>query len=149
MPKFYIMVGFPGSGKSTYAEKLSKETGAEIISSDSIREEKYGTRKITNNDKKVFKEMRRRIFKSLSEGKDVICDATNITVEKRASFLAKDCSADAEKIAIIVNKPVNVCIEQNKNRDESQRVPNVAIYTSAKRFVYPILEEGFDEIKEV
>ena len=30
--KLYIMIGLPGSGKSTYAKKLSKEINAKIVS---------------------------------------------------------------------------------------------------------------------
>ena len=36
-PNVYIMVGVPGSGKSTVAKELSEQNGAIILSSDSIR----------------------------------------------------------------------------------------------------------------
>ena len=39
IPIFTMMVGLPGSGKSTYAEKLSKERSAIICSSDKVRED--------------------------------------------------------------------------------------------------------------
>lgn len=41
MVEFIMLVGLPGSGKSTYAEKL-KEKGYIIHSSDAIREELTG-----------------------------------------------------------------------------------------------------------
>ena len=41
-PTFIMMVGLPYSGKSYYAEKLSKEYGAVIHSSDAIRAEILG-----------------------------------------------------------------------------------------------------------
>ena len=62
MAKLYIMVGLPGSGKSTYSKKLSKEINAEIVSSDDIRIELFGIDKKVPNSKKVFKEMRKRIY---------------------------------------------------------------------------------------
>ena len=37
--KAFVMVGVPGSGKSTYAEKLAKEQNAVIISGDDIRDQ--------------------------------------------------------------------------------------------------------------
>ena len=150
MAKLYIMVGLPGSGKSTYAKKLSKEINAEIISSDDIRIELFGIDKKVPNSKKVFKEMRKRIYSYLSQDINVICDATNVSIEKRASFLARDCSELANsKIAIVVNRDIDTCKKQNVQREESQRVPVVAIYTLAKNFVFPTLNEGFDEIKEI
>lgn len=45
MATLYIMVGLPGSGKSTKAKEISKETGAIITSLDSMREEIAGSRK--------------------------------------------------------------------------------------------------------
>ena len=41
-PTFIMMVGLPYSGKSYYAEKLSKEYGAVVHSSDAIRAEILG-----------------------------------------------------------------------------------------------------------
>lgn len=40
-PTFIMMVGLPYSGKSYYAEKLSKEYGAVVHSSDAIGELKF------------------------------------------------------------------------------------------------------------
>ena len=149
MATFYLLVGIPGSGKSTYAKELSKKTNGHIISSDDIRTELFGSRHITKNDKKVFKLMRKRIVDSLQNGIDVICDATNVTPGRRASFLGDICKINCKKVAIVVNRDVKTCITQNQLRSSECQAPPVAIYTSAKRFVYPTLDEGFDEIMEV
>ena len=139
MPTFYMLIGFPGSGKSTYAKKLA-EKGVIVVSSDELREDKM----TQINDKKVFQKMRNIIKENLLLGKDVVADATNVTASKRASFLNELYKIPCKKIAIWVKRDVNVCIEQNSNREN--KVPNVAIYTSAKRFIEPSLDEGFDEI---
>ena len=146
---FYLLIGIPGSGKSTYAKKLSKETNAIIISSDDIRTRLFGSRQNISNDRVVFKTMRKEITENLNEGKNVICDATNVTISKRASFLNELINIDCKKIAIVINRDTKTCIEQNKLRDKTCQVPAVAIYTSAKKFEYPTLSEGFDEIMEV
>lgn len=38
----YILCGLPGAGKTTYAQKLSEQTGAEVFSLDNLVDEKYG-----------------------------------------------------------------------------------------------------------
>lgn len=48
-PTFIMMVGLPYSGKSYYAEKLSKEYGAVVHSSDAIRAEILGDVQDQNN----------------------------------------------------------------------------------------------------
>ena len=55
IPIFTMMVGLPGSGKSTYAEKLSKERSAIICSSDKVREDLYGDENSQSNNDEVFK----------------------------------------------------------------------------------------------
>ena len=149
MSTVYILIGLQGAGKSTYAKELSEKTGAIIVSSDEIRERKNGNRSITKDDRKVFKEMRLTIKDLILEGKDVIVDATNVTIKKRASFLSPEVSLDAKKIAIVFNKKVSTCVYQNFQRDVSKQVPKYAIYCLAKHFVYPTLDEGFDDIIEI
>lgn len=150
MATMYILVGLQGAGKSTYAEKLNKQTGAIIVSSDAIREKKSGSRQITKNDSKIFTEMRRTIKKLLEEGKDVIVDATNVTIKKRASYINYISKLeDIKKVAIVFNKNANTCVCQNFQRDKDKQVPKYAIYNLEKYFVYPTLEEGFDEIIEI
>ena len=41
MSNFYMMVGLPGSGKTTFAHNIEK--GAVVISSDTIRKELWGS----------------------------------------------------------------------------------------------------------
>lgn len=148
-PKFYIMVGVPGSGKSTYARELANKDNCIIHSSDAIRIELNGNQADLSNDKNVWKTMNERILKDLSEGRNVICDATNVTIKKRASFINLINKIDCEKIAVVINTDVKKCISQNSKRDESARVPNFAIYSSAKHFVFPTEDEGFDKIIEI
>lgn len=149
MQNLYVMVGIPGSGKSTYAkEMVAKDSNVIHISADEIREQvtaETGTR----DEKKTFNKVRQLITQNLKEGHDVICDATNVTLDKRASYLDEACCGDAKKIALWVKRDVKTCIEQNDKREGAAKVPNVAIYSLNKRFVEPTLDEGFDEIRIV
>lgn len=83
-PTFIMMVGLPYSGKSYYAEKLSKEYGAVAHSSDAIRAEILGDVQDQNNNGKVFEVLHRRVYDDLSNGKSVIYDATNINYKRRS-----------------------------------------------------------------
>jgi predicted kinase len=40
--KAFVMVGAPGSGKSTFASKLAESENAFIVSGDNVRAELYG-----------------------------------------------------------------------------------------------------------
>lgn len=143
----YVMVGIPGSGKSTYAKKL-EEKGAVHISLDVIRNklvEETGTR----NEGKVFSEGLKQMKEALSHGKDVICDSTNVYIAKRKPYFQVANEFNAKIIAIFVNTDKKECLERNSKREGIAKVPAVAIHTSAKKLVPPTMEEGFDEVIEV
>ena len=57
-----MMVGLPASGKSHYAKLLSKQHNAKIMSSDSIREELYGSESVQEDSNKVFELLHRRVL---------------------------------------------------------------------------------------
>lgn len=65
----YIMMGPTGAGKTTYAEKLAKNTGAVIVSSDA--------------HKSARKKINAAVNSTLASGKSVIVNATHPTRERR------------------------------------------------------------------
>ena len=78
--KLFIMIGVPGSGKSTFARNvLAPGFDAEIVSSDGIRKELTGSEDFVEGDgARVFREFDSRIARLLGIGKDVVADATNV-----------------------------------------------------------------------
>ena len=77
--KFIVMVGFPGSGKSTYASKLAASENAVVFSSDALRKELYGSEAVQDRNEEVFNALMKRMIEALKAGESVIFDAMNIS----------------------------------------------------------------------
>lgn len=140
-----MMVGLPGSGKSTYAEKLSKERSAIICSSDKVREDLYGDENSQSNNDEVFKLLHKRIKELLKAGESVIYDATNINSKRRRAFLSELRSIPCKKICVIMATSLKKCCRQNNSR--SRTVPYEVIERMYKNWNTPYWFEGWDEIK--
>lgn len=102
IPIFTMLVGLPASGKSTYAEKLSKETDAIICSSDKIREEICGDINSQDKNDEVFMTLHKRIKDHLRNGDSVIYDACNISSKRRTAFLRELKNIPCHKHCIII-----------------------------------------------
>lgn len=141
----YCLVGLSASGKSTIGKKLAEENNAVIISSDAIRGEicEDGVADQSKNEE-VFRIFHKRIKDNLTNGVNVIADATNVTLKARRSLLENVAKVDCYKIAYIVPKPVEQCIRDNVGREYP--VPDGVIEKQMNRFQIPFKEEGFDEI---
>lgn len=77
MNKIYLLIGIQGSGKSTYARKLSKDKNIDIVSTDIVRIKNKGI-----EEKDVWP----TVYKTIADyvkTKDVIFDATSITPKVR------------------------------------------------------------------
>jgi len=74
MVKFIMLIGLPGSGKSTWTQYEQYTT----VSSDELRNELYGDVNDQNNPSLIFDEARKRIIHSLNCGKDTVLDTDNI-----------------------------------------------------------------------
>lgn len=146
MQKLYILVGLPGSGKSTFAQKLASETGAVICSSDAMRKRLYGDENIQGNPNEVFSRLKKDTLEYLSNGKSVIYDATNITVKSRKSILTAVKDMAVYKCAIVMLTPYEICVERAKNRVE-RVVPEDVILRMKNNFRIPSYSEGFDSIE--
>lgn len=144
-PRLIILVGLPGSGKSTFARRMVNTIpNIEWISSDQIRKELYGDEACQANPERVFELMQQRTVDLLNEGYSVIYDATSVTRKSRAGILDK-CPKHVQKQCVIVWAPIDICIERDKLRDRS--VGEKVIDKMLRRFEAPFYDEGFTRIE--
>lgn len=115
--KLYIMVGCPGSGKSTYAKKNLPD--ALYVSRDEIRfnlvkeDEDYFSK-----ETEVFDTFITKINEGLRQSLDVVADATHLNRVSRLKLLAslEINKEKTEVIAVVMFTPLSICIERNENR---------------------------------
>lgn len=149
--RFIMMVGLPGSGKSTFAEELL--SGAEnctLISSDKLRIELFDNVNDKENDEILFEEIRKRIRNDLLSGKNVIFDATNISSKRRRGFIngfGKKVFSDTIFECYYINTGLSGCLTNNSLRD--RKVPAGVILGMHKRMTVPMYHEGWDKVEIV
>lgn len=147
MAKLIMLVGLPGSGKSTYGKKLcASERVTTYLSSDKIREELYGDESIQGDPSKVFRIMHNRLKDYLKRDLIVVYDATNVTRKNRRAVIneVKDlCDEGLE--AHIVWAPYFQCIERDKQRKRT--VGEDVIRKFLYRWQSPFYDEGFTNIE--
>ena len=143
MQKLIFLVGLPGCGKSTYAnENLAID--CEIFSSDKIRFELFGDENNQSDNNLVFSTLFQRARDALKNGKNVVIDATNVDINERAQALKHFDDFNVQRIAIVLDVSMEICIERDKKR--TRTVGTNVIKKFATRFVMPTRTEGFDEI---
>lgn len=145
LPVLYMMVGLAGSGKSTYANKLSKSKKIEVFSSDELRKELYGDVNFMDKNGELFTELEKRIKNTLSLGNSAIYDATNISAKKRVAFLKYIAKIPCKKICVIIYSTYEDCIRNNSNRE--RKVPDYVIENMMKSWNTPYYGEGWDDIR--
>ena len=139
--RIVIMVGLPGSGKSTWLQQL----GVTAISSDAVRLLLADDATIQTIHPQVFATMRYLLRRRLAIGRPVsYVDATHLTPAERAPYvtIARKFGCDLE--AVFFDIPAEIC--QQRNRQRQRIVPEEAIEAMRSKLVPPSLEEGFTRI---
>ena len=116
----WIMVGMPGSGKSTWVKNNLKKD-INIVNQDSIRVElgimkNIDQKRIGNEEQE--KEVRQinfdRIDKLMHDRKDFVVDNTNIKVGYVQNLYDKLCKAGANVKIVILDTSKELCKERRK-----------------------------------
>lgn len=147
-PKLTILIGISASGKSTYAKQLVDKENCIIVSSDGIRQEicEGGVPDQSKNEE-VFQLFHKRIRENLKDGKDVIADATSITLKSRRAIFNAVRGIDCNITGIIIVKSIEECLKDNKDSNREYPVPEEVIHRQVRKFQIPFKEEGFDTIE--
>lgn len=153
-PIIYVLVGLPGSGKSTYIKKLLEDSNKEfvIVSTDNelerIAKEQNKTYSDVFNDniKLATSLMNDAAQNAIKERKNIIWDQTNLYEKKRRKIL-NSIPKEYRKIAIVFQVGEDVLFSRLKDREETGKIiPKHVIDNFIKTFEFPTKDEGFDEI---
>ena len=151
-PLMIMLIGLPGSGKSTVAQSIFIERDEErlkptIHSSDSLRKELFGDEATQGDNNKLFSELHRRIKQDLIAGKDVIYDATNIKKNFRMQFLSEIKNISCTPICLCMMTLYETCLKNNEKRE--RKVPEEVIKRMQLNWQPPHYSEGFKDIKYI
>lgn len=145
--RVWLLVGIPGSGKSTYAKQqiqLAASLGFNhgYVSRDEVRfsmvkeDEDYFSK-----EKQVFKEFMRQVNKAIQKHDVVFIDATHINWASRNKTLRNinfDLPDTQISVGVIVmNTSVEECVRRNSLRTGRAKIPNSAIYKMQKDYTDP------------
>jgi len=130
-----LMVGYPASGKSTFAKSHFKPAGYEII----------------NQDKLKSKEKCIKACKSaLLSGKSCVIDNTNPQAEIRKSYLILAKEANVRCRCFFFDIDISHVFHNNRFREltgsDHAKVTPMVIYSYRKKLVKPEISEGFNAI---
>jgi len=139
--RIVVLVGLPGSGKSTYVA----QNGGCGLSSDAIRKLLADDETDQSIHVRVFETLRYLLEQRLAIGRPLTyIDATNLTPEERQPYLeiarARGCQVDA----VFFDLPIEACRERNARRHRV--VPEEALLKMAAKLVAPTVAEGFGNV---
>jgi len=87
IPDFILIIGIPGSGKSTWISKFNSDNKYTVVSPDQIRKQLTGNVSDQTQNAKVWMIAKERVKSYLGRGKSVIFDSTMTNPQRRREFI--------------------------------------------------------------
>lgn len=132
-----IFVGLQASGKSTYYYEHFAATHVHV------------SKDLMKNVRSREMRQRQMIGDALAAGKSVVVDNTNPTPAVREPLIEIGRRHRARVVAFYFETTVKDAVARNRAREGKARVPDVAIYVTARKLIAPSFDEGFDEVRVI
>ncbi|NER84224.1 MAG: AAA family ATPase [Leptolyngbya sp. SIO1D8] len=149
----WILIGLPGSGKSTWAQGfIQGRLPIGLISTDQIRAQLYGDETVQGEWLQIWHQIQTQ-FRSgvmdVQQGKlaGVLYDATNVRRRWRRKLIKTARGSGFTRVlAVWLDVPLACCLHRNRLR--SRQVPPEVIHTMARQLAGapPSCDEGFDAL---
>ena len=147
-----VLIGLPGSGKSTWARQIADRLNVVVVGSDEVRCEFQANGQNPLNGDAVFAEVERRARVLLQADRSVILDATHYRRRYRtyAIDLARQLSVPC--VAVWFDTPLTEALRRNEwrtgDRFGEQRIPDDIIRDIAAHLDPPGKDE-FDRVVRI
>lgn len=150
MPKAYILVGVPGSGKSTWVNQQKWAKDCAYISTDKLVE--AYARSVDMTYSEVFDEfmpnavklMTNEVIEARNSGQDIIWDQTSTTEASRTRKFRM--LPDYEHIAVVFKTPPADELMKRLASRPGKNIPWNIVSGMINNWEEPSEEEGFDKI---
>lgn len=160
MPKLYVLVGLPGSGKSTYVKnQLLPSLGEKVFiySTDRYIEEEAASRGQTYSEgfslyiEDATSVMNHSLDVCVKERRDIIWDQTNLTAKKRAKILNKIPDV-YEKNCVLFKLPKTKEqwdeLYRRLNSRPGKIISKYVIKSMFDSYKEPSIDEGFNNVEK-
>jgi predicted kinase len=150
MPTVYVLVGVPGSGKSTWIKNQDWIQDCAIVNTDAFVEQEAQRQGKTYND--VFDDymptavelMADQVVAARDAGQDIIWDQTSTTVASRKKKFKMLPNYHAVAVVFLTPEPAE--LERRLAGRPGKNIPWNVMQGMISGFKTPTEEEGFDEI---
>ena len=145
--RLVLMVGIPGSGKSTVGDGIEKAGGYVRLSYDAIRQRLYGNAQDHGKEGEVGSTFREELRAAFAAGKSVLVDNTNFLKDMRTHIIdiARECGVTDVHL-VVMKVPLPICLERNRARDRVVPTRQVRhmhwMLTDRKNDNWPTGQEG-------
>lgn len=140
-----VLVGAPGTGKSTLAYSILDRFPGMLVQTDAVRKQLLATPKYTAAEsRRVYAEAHRRIRQSLERGDRVLFDATNLREANRRGLYGLADQAGARLLVVVAWAPEEVI---RTRLDSRKATPDPLEYSDADWAIYLKLRGTADPIE--
>jgi len=152
IPKLYVLVGVPGSGKSTWHSEQDWLQDAAYISTDRYVEE--FAKNMDKTYSEVFKEVMPEcvnlmvgdVVVAREAGRDIVWDQTSTTIASRKKKFNMLPNYYAIAVVFTTPEPADLIMRLESRYDSGKIIPDNVVQDMINNFEYPTEEEGFKEI---
>lgn len=155
MAKCYILIGIPGSGKSTWIKSQPFDWGRTVVAStddyvdaEALRQGKTYSEIFKDTMPLAVAYMATTVIDAVKVNKDIIWDQTSVTVPSRRKKF-RMLPPNYEVIAVVFKTPDKAELTRRLKSRPGKEIPKYVIESMRANWEEPTLAEGFGSIIHV
>ncbi|HEY9633938.1 MAG TPA: AAA family ATPase [Coleofasciculaceae cyanobacterium] len=146
MTTLILLIGLPGSGKSSLASKLLAESPqGQLISTDDIRAQLFGSQSIQGPWLLVWRQVQQQFQQAVAHSSMAIYDATNaVRCHRKEAIALARASGFTHITGLWLDTPLQLCLERNRRRERIVPEEVILKMHSCLRDAPPTHQDGLD-----